>query len=538
VNEPAVEATLLAIDCGTQSLRAMLFSAAGRLLDRSQVPYEPYVGPCSGWAEQDPEVYWGALCAAARTLQERSVAPFARIQGVGVAALRNTPVLVDPAGNPLRPAILWLDSRKAGRVYRPGWAARLAFAATGLLPVLETAQEDCKTSWVRQHQPETWARAARVLQVSGFLNHRLTGRFRDSVASQAGHLPFHYRDQRWCRPGELGAMIFPVEPGKLPELVAPAQPIGVVSRTASEATGIPQGLPVIACASDKGAESLGTGCVRETMASLSLGTAATVQTTSQRYFEPLAGMPAYPAALAGHYSPEVQVFRGYWLIRWFLREFGIPERERALALGVPPESLLDRFLLDVPPGSLGLMTWPHWSAPLRDPAARGSMIGLGEAHTRGHVYRSFIEGLGFALREGLERIERAGRVRIERIGLAGGAAQSEAICQITADAMGRSLCAGETFEAGGLGAAVLTAAGIGLYPGAEAAVRAMVRTGRTYLPRPETADLYGRLYRDVHLPMGRRLRPLHRRIRAILGDPGGCPGTWAASDRRQMEGGE
>jgi len=520
VKGPAVAATLLAIDCGTQSLRAMLFSAAGGLLDKAQVGYEPYRSPRPGWAEQDPEVYWEALCAAVRMLRERSAAPFARVQGVGVAALRDTPVLVDPAGAPLRPAILWLDVRKAARVYRPAWPARLAFAATGLLPFLESAQEDCKTTWVRQRQPEIWSRAARVLQVSGFLNHRLTGRFRDSVASQAGHLPFHYRDQRWCRPGELGARIFPVEPGQLPELVPPAQLLGPVSAAASAATGIPRGVPVIACASDKGAESLGTGCVQETMASLSLGTAATVQTTSRRYFEPLAFMPACPAALAGHYSPEVQVFRGYWLIRWFLREFAAPERDRALALGIPPESLLDRFLSEVPPGSLGLVTLPHWSAPLEDPAARGAMVGLGEVHTRGHLYRSLIEGLGLALREGLERIERAGRVRIQRIGVAGGAAQSGLICQITADTLGRPLCAGETFEATGLGTAVLTAAGIGLFPDVAAAVRAMVRTGRTYSPRPETAGLYERLYREVHLPMGRRLRPLHRRIRAIFQAPG------------------
>jgi len=514
-----MEDTLLTVDCGTQSLRAMLFTGAGRLVDKAKVEYEPYLSPRPGWAEQDAEVYWGALCAATLALKARSGPAFARIQGVGVTTLRNTAVLVDAAGQPLRPAILWLDTRTAGRVYRPGWAMGTCYAAIGMLPAVMRTQEDCKTNWVRQHQAALWDRATKVLQVSGFLNHRLTGEFRDSIACQIGHIPFNYRALRWCRPGELNARLFPVEPDKRPELVVPGAPIGRISRTAGAATGIAEGVPVIACASDKGAESLGTGCTGEAMASLSLGTAAAVQTMSPRYFEPLAFMPAYPAALPGQHSPEVQVFRGYWMISWFLREFAGPEREEARLRGVRPETLLDRFLREVPAGSQGLMTLPHWGAQLKDPAAKGCMIGLGEAHTRGHFYRSLIEGLGFALRDGLERIERAGGIRCEQIGLAGGAAQSEEICQITADIFGRPLCAGETFEAAGLGAAVITAAGAGLYGSMADAVRRMVRPGRVYAPRARDSELYRQLFLKVHRRIQRRLAPLNAQIRQILDYP-------------------
>ncbi len=522
-----MEEILLSVDCGTQSLRAMLFTKAGLLLDKARVAYEPYLSPRPGWAEQDAEVYWDALRAAVRTLKDRSGPAFARIQGVGLAALRNTPVLVDAAGEPVRPALLWLDTRKAGQVYRPGWALRAIYGAVGILPALRKTQEDAKTNWVRQHQRELWERTAKVLQVSGYLNHRLTGRFRDSAACQIGHLPFNYRALRWCRPGELNARLFPVEPDKLPELVAPGAAIGRITRTASAATGLPEGVPVIACASDKGAESLGTGCTGPAMASLSLGTAASVQTTSPRYFEPLAFMPAYPAALPGQYSPEVLVFRGYWMISWFLREFAGPEREEARSRGIPPEQLLDRFLREIPAGSLGLMTLPHWGAQLKDPAAKGSMIGLGEAHTRGHFYRSLIEGLGFALRDGLERIERAGRIRCEQIGLAGGASQSEEICQITADILDRPLCAGETFEAAGLGVAVLTAAGVGLHGSIADAARMMVRPGRVFTPRAADADLYRKLYLKVHRRIQRRLEPLNAQIRQILNYPERSTGPWS-----------
>jgi sugar (pentulose or hexulose) kinase len=514
-----METTFLSVDCGTQSLRAMLFSATGQLVAKARVAYEPYLSPRPGWAEQDPRIYWSALCAAAQTLKARAGPAFARLQGVGIAALRNTPVLVDEAGEALRPAILWLDTRKARRIYRPGWLLRPAYALAGILPTILEAQEDCKNTWVRQHQPELWERAARVLLVSGYLHHRLTGEFRDSIACQIGHIPFDYRNQRWCAPDHLNARIFPVEPDRLPELVAPGGLIGHLTPAAGAATGIPAGIPVIACGSDKGAESSGTGCVTPDQASLSLGTAASVQTTSPRYFEPLPFMPAYPAALAGQFSPEVQVFRGYWMITWFLREFAPDTREQARLQGVPPEILLDRFLRDIPAGSRGLMTLPHWGACLSAPAAKGSLIGLGEVHTRGYFYRSLIEGLAFALLEGLERIERAGKVRIQRIGIAGGASQSEEICQITADVFGREMVAGETFEAAGLGAAVITAAGVGLHGDALDAVRRMVRPGRTFTPRARNTDLYHELYRKVHRRIQCRLDPLHRQIRRILDAP-------------------
>ena len=162
------EATLLAVDCGTQSLRAMLFTRTGHLIETARIDYEPYRSPHPGWAEQDPRTYWEALCAAVRSLRDRSAPAFARIQGVGLAALRNTPVLVDEAGEALLPAILYLDTRKAAPVYRPGWAAGALFAAAGLRDRLRRVQEDCKSNWIRQQHPATWAGAHKLLQVSGY----------------------------------------------------------------------------------------------------------------------------------------------------------------------------------------------------------------------------------------------------------------------------------------------------------------------------------------------------------------------------------
>jgi len=511
--------TLLALDCGTQSLRAMLFAADGTLLHKVKVDYEPYVSAGPGQAEQDAETYWRSLCEATLALRAASPEAFARLRGAGVTTQRDTLVFLDGAGQPVRPALTWLDTRKADPVYRPPWFLRLAYGAVGMLEAVRKSQLDGKASWVRQHEPELWARTRKVLQVSGFLNHRLTGAYRDSVASQIGHIPFHYKKMRWCRPGELNALLFPMDPSLLPELVPAGAVLGTLTAGAARATGLPEGLPVIACCSDKGAETLGIGCVEETMASLSLGTTATVQTTTPRYFEPLAFMPPYPAALPGHYNPEVEIFRGYWMISWFKRELAPLEVREALEAGVAPEALLDRFLREVPPGCMGLVTLPHWGPSLKHPETKGAMVGFGDVHTRAYLYRSVLEGLAFGLREGLEKIERASGRKLTRIGISGGATQSREICQLTADIFGRELTAGETFETAGLGAAVLTAAGTGLYPSLPEAVAAMVRPGQVYVPDPARAALYDRLYRRVFLGLHRRLRPLYRELRSIFNYP-------------------
>ncbi len=514
-----MEPTILALDCGTQSLRAILFAKDGTLIDKVKIEYEPYFSAQPGWAEQDARLYWTTLCEATKALKTQSPEAFSKVQGVGVTTQRGTLVFVDAAGEPLRPALVWLDTRKARTVYRPGFLMRLAYGAVGVLEAVRKIQKEGKANWVRQHQPELWEGTAKILQVSGFLNHRLTGQFKDSIASQIGHIPFNYKAMRWCRKGELPALLFPIEPSKLPELVPAGGSIGRITREASEQTGIPEGLPVIACASDKGSETIGIGCVGETMGSISFGTTASVQTTSRRYFEPLAFMPPYPAAMAGHYNPEVEIFRGYWMISWFKREFAPLEVQEAMEQGIAPEVILDRHLKNVPAGSMGLMTLPHWGPSLKQPMAKGAVVGFGDVHTRAYLYRSVIEGLGFALREGLEKIEKAGCVKITRIGISGGATQSDEICQITADIFGRELTAGETFETAGLGAAIITATGVGLYGSIPEAVQGMVRYGKTYTPNPEHVELYQRLYKRVYLRLFRRLQPLYDEIRSILNYP-------------------
>ncbi len=511
--------TILAIDCGTQSLRALLFSETGALEGRTQVAYAPYVSPQPGWAEQDPELYWDSLCQACALLKKSHSEPFRRIAGVGVTTQRNSMVNVDHSGKCLRPAILWLDQRKAAPRFGQKGPVRLGLRLLGIDGLMDGIQAEGKCNWIIQNQPLIWTKTFKYLQVSGFLNFRLTHRFADSRASQIGHIPFNYKKMRWARKSELCAKLFPVEPQKLPELVTPGQILGAITPAAADQTGLRSGVPVVACGSDKGCETLGAGVLDQKLASLSFGTTATVQTTARKYFEPIRFMPPYPAPIPRHYNPEVEIFRGYWMITWFKNEFAHAEVVEANHKGIAPEELLNRHLVNTRPGAMGLMVQPYWGPGLKHPAAKGAMIGFGDVHTRAHVYRAVIEGLGFALKEGLEKVEKAGGVKVEKVAVSGGASQSDEICKITADIFNRPMIKGRTHETSGLGAAIATAVGIGIFPSFKAAVEHMVSVKTVFQPDPVNVTIYRNLYRRVYRKIYGALEPLYAEIKAITGYP-------------------
>ena len=254
---------------------------------------------------------------------------------------------------------------------------------------------------------------------------------------------------------------------------------------------------------------------------MSYGTTATINTTSKRYLEPVRMMPPYPSALPGHYSTEVMIYRGFWMVSWFKREFGLREQKLAEQKGVEPEVLFDELVRDVPAGSMGLMLQPYWSPGVRQPGpeAKGSIIGFGDVHTRSHIYRAILEGLAYALREGKERIEKRSGVPIRRLRVAGGGSQSDAAMQLTADVFGLPAERPHTYETSGLGAAIDAAVGLGLHPDFETAVNAMTRVGDVFHPQADTQKLYERLYREVYLKMYPQLQPLYRKIRDITGYP-------------------
>lgn len=512
---------MLAIDYGTQSVRALLFDVRGNLVAKSRVEVEPYYSDQPGWAEQDPLAMWRWLGEACRALWAQSPVPREAVAAVALTTQRATMVNVDAAGEPLRPAIVWLDQRRCEGAEPVGGLWGLAFRAARMHETVAHFQAEADANWLRVHQPEIWRRTHKYLFLSGFLTHRLVGRFVDSTGCQVGYVPFDYKKLRWAGSRDWKWRALSVNSEMLPELVPPGQVLGEITAEASGATGIPEGLPLIAAAADKACEVLGAGCVDPQVACLSYGTSATINTTHRRYVEPIPMLPPYPAAVPGAYSLEMQIYRGYWMVSWFKREFGLRELRIAEQRGIEPEALFDELVEAVPPGAMGLVLQPYWSPGVKipGPEAKGAMIGFGDVHTRAHIYRAIIEGLAYALREGSERSARRSGVRAEEVRVAGGGSQSDAALQITADIFGLPASRPHVYETSGLGAAIDAAVGVGLHPDFETAVAEMTRVRDTFEPDPANREIYDGLYREVYLKMYRRLQPLYRKIREITGYP-------------------
>jgi len=514
--------TILSIDCGTQSIRAILFSLNGDIIDKEQFFYDAYFSNNPGWAEQKAETYWDGLCEVTNKLQKRNTAKFKEIKGVGVTALRSTMVNVDVNGNTLRPSILWLDQRKASNVFKPSFAMDIVFKTIGVDATLKKMEKNGHCNWIRQNQPELWNKTHKYLQVSGYLNYKLSGEFKDSVASQIGHIPFNYKKQRWAQPKdvlEFSKKLYPVEKEKLPELINPGGKIGEINIEASKLTSIPVGTPIIACGSDKGCETLGMGVTDVKMASLSFGTTATVQTTTSKYIEPIKFFPAYPSVMPQHWNPEIEIFRGYWMVNWFKNEFALKEVQHAEKMNVAVEEILNELLHKSPPGAMGLIVQPYWTPGLGEKNAKGAMIGFGDVHKKEHIYRAVIEGLAYGLLDGMHKLEKRGGLKFEKIAVSGGASQSDEICQITADVFNMELVRGKTHETSGLGAAIITAYGVGSFKTLEDATKNMVSYADTFLPNKQNAKIYKELYEDVYLQMFGKLEPLYKRIREITSYP-------------------
>ncbi|MBN8556441.1 MAG: FGGY-family carbohydrate kinase [Proteobacteria bacterium] len=512
---------LLAIDCGTQSVRALLFDLQGNLLAKAQVAIDSYRSPEPGWMECAPEAFWQHLCAACRQLWVGTSIPKEAVAGVVLTTQRAVPVTLDAALQPTRPSMIWLDQRRAAQAPRLPWWWESALAAIGMRGAVRHFQHEAEVNWIAQHQPEAWARTAHVLLLSGYLNWCLTGRLADSVASQVGYVPFDYRRGRWAPPWDWKWHALPVRRAMLPELLPAGAMLGTVTAEAARASGIPAGLPVIAGAADKACEVLGAGCLTPEIGCLSYGTAATFNTSTARYREVTPFIPPYQAAVPGHHNTEVQITRGFWMVRWFKEQFGQHEEKEALARGVAPESLFDALVGAVPPGAQGLMLQPFWNPGIKSPGpeAKGAIIGFGDVHTRAHMYRAILEGLAYALREAKERTERRTGVPITRLRVSGGGSQSDAVMQITANVFNLPCERPHLYETSGLGAAIIASVGLGLHPGFAQAVQAMARVGQVFVPEPAHARTYEALYRRVYCRMYERLQPLYREIRAITGYP-------------------
>lgn len=508
---------VIAVDCGTQSVRALLFDQQGHLKQKVKREFEPYFSKRPGFAEQNPDLYHDKIIECLKELVERVGDDAIHAKGICLSVLRDTGVYLDESYQIVRPSILWLDQRVAECKKPLKLKDRAMFKAVRMERAIHITRKLSKVNWIRENEPDNWKKTKHYVLLPCYLQYRLTGNIVDSVANQIAHVPFNYKTQSWPKSSaDYRWDVFGIEKEKLYTLEKPGKIIGKILPEIAQLTGLDPEMVVVNGGSDKGCETVGVGCVHPDQASVSFGTTATIQTTSDHYFEPIMFMPAYPSVIPNHYNPEVQIFRGYWMIRWFKQEFANREMVEAFEKGIEPEVLLNKCLQDVPPGSEGLILQPYWTPGLKNPDAKGSVIGFNDCHTRAHFYKAIIEGINYGLIDGLRKIEHKSKVKVKQIFVSGGGSQSDEICQITSDMFDLPIVKGETYEAAGLGAAIIAFVGLGIYPNYQVAVEHMVRSSKIFYPQKQAATIYHQLYKRIYSRIYPHLKSLYSELNEII----------------------
>jgi len=507
VSGPPAGALVLAVDCSTTAAKAVVVDGTGTPVASASTPLS-LDRPGPGRHEQDAADWWQATRRSTREAV-RALDDPGRVAAACLTHQRESFVCLDDQGDPLRPAILWLDSRAGAEIADLG--SDRVLALSGKPP--DTTPAIYKLAWLSRHEPEVLAGAARVAEVHGYLaahlTGRLTGRWSTSTASADSLGLLDLRAGTWS--DELLSLAG-VRPDQLPELVPPGQLLGEITAEMATDLGLRRPIPLIAGLGDGQAAGLGAGVVEPGTAYLNLGTSMVLGTPSPDYltgtaFRTLAGAPA------GTFVLETVLNAAAYLADWFRGELGTTG-------DAAPDPALEAAAAGIPPGADGLLVVPYWNAaqtPYWDAAARGVILGLTGAHTRAHVYRALLEGVAFELRLHLEGLEAATRTPITSIRAMGGGSRSPVWAQIVADVTGRELrlCAGEEISA--RGAAVLAWAGAGLGGDVGEVSRAMAALAGTVTPEEARAAHYARLF-TVQREIYPRLREVFGALAVVSGE--------------------
>jgi len=496
---------LLGIDGGTEAVRAALFTIDGELVGFGRSPH-PTRHEHPGWAEQNPTDWWAALAIAVRqVMTEHEVRP-GQIVGISYGCTSSTVVFCDPAGVPTRSALIWMDVRSAPQA--------TAIASTGH-PALKysgntTASAEwlpCKAVWVRQNDPDTYARSGVVCEYTDWLGFRLTGHWAASVNTAAIRSYYDRNTGGW--PESLYAQIGVGDlTHKLPSTVLDMGTcLGGLSAEAASDLGLRAGTPVGVGGADAFVAMVGMNAIRPGSVALITGSSHLhlLQSTTASFGGGLFG--AYTdAVLPGQFTVEGGQPSSGSVLRWFRDLAGAGHRWDYGQLEVEARNL--------PPGSDGVHVLEHWQGsrtPHVDSGSRGAIWGLTLAHGAPHIYRAIIEAVCFGTEFIFEAFESNGH-RIETVTACGGALNSELWMQAHADVSNRRIAVPRVGESGTLGAAILAAVAAGVYADVVSAAGAMTAIQRHIEPRAEMhaaylphLDRYRRSYAalrdlDIHDP--------------------------------------
>jgi xylulokinase len=472
----------VAIDASTTACKVLAFDRDGEAVATARTPISK-ASPRPGWQEQDPEAWWQGTCDALRQLSME--VPVGDVAALGITHQRETFACFDQDDRPLRPAILWLDTRATEQVRRLG--SPDVHRVSGKPP--STTPSLYKLAWLADHEPAVLDRAVMVADVHAYLVRRLTGRWLTSWASAD---PMGILDVRTFTYAPALLDLIGLEEERFPALVAPGTVVGAISADAASATGLPAGIPVVAGAGDGQCAALGAAVTEEGSACLNLGTAVTLGRHATTCRTSLA-FRTLASPLAGDWTLESTITSGALTLDWFGREILRDPSEAA-------RQRLEETAAAVEPGSEGLLFLPYLTradTPYWDGTARGAWVGLRERHGLAHMYRAILEGMAFELRMLVRMVDAELGIVTHRIRAMGGGIQSGLWVKLLADILEEPVELTTHAEATALGAAILAAASVGLDGEAEVAAtaRRMSRDWRAIEPQRDgaTARRYHRL---------------------------------------------
>ena len=489
----------LGIDIGTGGSRAVVIDEKGKVAASATEEHTAFASPQIGWAEQDPRDWWRASVAAIRKVLASVNVGSDQIAAVSFSGQMHGSVILDKDDNVLRPALLWCDQRTEKQcryITEKIGAERLIKLVSN--PAI-TGFTLPKLLWVRENEPEIWARVRSVLLPKDYIRLCLSGDKASDVADSSGTLLFDVVNRRWSQE-MLDAM--EIDRDLMPQMFESIEVTGKVSRSGAEATGLVEGTPVIAGAGDNAAGAIGMGIVSPGTVSATIGTSGVVFVVTEK---PTLDLKGRTHTLC-HAIPNRWHMTGVTLgaglsLKWFRDNLG----------GGKSFAELGDEAANVPAGSDGAIWLPYLMGertPHLDPNARAAFIGLTASHTRGHLARAVMEGVAFSLRDSFEIFRSLG-VEINSIRLGGGGSHSPVWRQIQADAYGQSVQTIGADEGAAFGAAILAGVGIGAWDSVDEACEKTIRVGEEVKVNTESAKALDRNYQTYKL-----LYPALQAIRA------------------------
>jgi xylulokinase len=504
---------VIGLDVGTSGTKAIAMEADGTSLASALEEY-PLHSPKPGWAEQDPADWRrAALTALARLATQ--IDPRA-VVAIGLTGQMHGSVFLDAHHHVIRPALLWCDQRTAAQcaaiTEHIGEARLLEMVSNPAL----TGFTAPKILWLREHEPEHFARVHKVLLPKDYIRYELTGDFATDVADASGTLLFDVRNRCW-RQDLLAAL--DLSPDWLPPAYEGPEITGTLHAAAAEATGLPAGIPVVAGGGDQAANGVGCGIVRQGILSASMGTSGVVFAHSDTVqTDPEGRAHTFCHAVPGKWHMMGVMLSAGGSLRWYRDTLCAEEKARGVAEGRDPYEYITAAAATVAPGSEGLLFLPYLTGertPHKDPDARGALIGLSLRHDKAHLARAVLEGVAYGMRDSVEIMRDLG-IAVSEVRLSGGGARSPLWRQILADVCNAPMVTINVDEGPAYGAAMLASVAAGLHPSVEAACAAIIRETGRVAPKADRVAAYAPWYEEYRAAYP-ALAPGFRRAARLLG---------------------